>query len=292
MRLLVFFSFLCGSLAMAGQGSDSLFFRAPLAQIALDAAADRAELDNEGNIYLLETAGRRLSKRLAATGWDSVRSLGGASARDEGLIEPVKVCAGSRQQVLVFDAGKRSVLVFSRDLRLVSERSFLLRQPDERGFSEELLPSDFAAGPANEWYIANQLNNRILKLNPFGEAEAEFGGPDAGPGAVYAISGLEASADNLVYVADARRQLIQVYDNFGIWRYTLRPGYRGWTRMRLAPGGLLLFSERGAALCDPAGTRWLELPLPTGCLIRDLAMRGNRLCLLTKNAVSLYEVNP
>ncbi|MBX7242650.1 MAG: hypothetical protein K1X92_12985, partial [Bacteroidia bacterium] len=54
------------------------------------------DIDNENNIYLLNTKKNKIYKYLADTKYDSVYSIGGTSTRSEGFFHPVKISSKNR----------------------------------------------------------------------------------------------------------------------------------------------------------------------------------------------------
>lgn len=275
--------------ALAAQPPDSL--RPPTRTLADLPAADQLLVDGENNLLLLDSERGRLYRYLAAFDYDSAVFIGGRSLRDEGLVHPSQMALVNRQELYLLDEAQGRLLVLNVNLKVIRRQDFL---GNNLGSSfaapqDALFPTAFAIGPTGEQFLVNRADNRIVKLNAFGQEELRFGGPDYGEGALFAPSEVIVDGQNFVYVADTSEQAIQVYDLYGVWRYRLAPelAFR-WQHMRLFAPYLLLFDREQLVVYHLQRDAWVELPVQVRPPLHDVALTQDRLYVLGKNAVHLY----
>ncbi len=250
-------------------------------------AANQLELDSEGNVFLLDTEGGKCYKYLALADFDSLISLGGRSNRNEGLLHPRRLVIRNRQNLYVLDDVQRRILHLNPNLGLLGQLDFQQVEDPQQGI-EEMFPVDFGLSSAGEYFLLNQFDNKVYKLNLFGEVETVFGGPDYGEGSFYEPGQLAVTANNKVFVSDTVAQELLVYNYFGIFSYRHLPEAPFyWQRFRLEGETLLLLSQRQLFLQHlPSGRsrHWysrLEM--------LDALLWGETLLLLTETGI--YRVN-
>jgi hypothetical protein len=282
--LLVFSLWIAQGLNLSAQ--DSLAAASKI--ISLPGHVTDIETDAEGNLFMLSPSGAMVYKALKAFGYDSLAMVGGRSARQEGLLYPTKIAAKNRQNLYLLDEGQRRIALFNTNLRLSGEVRFTeIRGAASTDFSD-FLPQSFDVGPAGELFLLNQIDNRILKINAFGEFETEFGGLDYGSGSLTAPVELVVNDKSYVFVSDTLEGRITVFDLFGIYRFTLTPACN-WKRLALAGNQLMLFNSESIWQYDPASgaLRAWTVP-PDGGKIRDLAVGAEMLFVLRENGVFLH----
>jgi hypothetical protein len=276
------------SLAM-GQSADSL--RPPRRSLLDLPDAQQLLVDGEDNLILLDSDRGRLYRYLAAYDYDSSLFIGGKSNRDEGLVHPSKVSLVNRQELYLLDEALGRLLVLNVNLKVIRRSDFLANNPNSNfGQPQDVLfPTSFTIGPTGEQFLINRSDNRVVKINQLGEEELRFGGPDYGPGALYAPVAIEVDGQNFVFVADTAAQVIQVYDLYGVWRYELRlPVTFRWQQMRLFRPYLMCFNQDQLAIYHLQRDALVAMPFALNLPILDVALTSDRFYLLSRNAVHLY----
>jgi len=278
-------------LPLLAQSPDSLI--APYRSLPDLPLAQQLLVDGENNLMLLDSERGRLYRYLAAEGYDSVVFIGGKSLRDEGLVHPTKLALVNRQELYLLDEAQGRLLVLNVNLKVIRRSDFLANNPNSSFAAPEaaLFPISFAIGPTGEQFLINRSDNRVVKINQSGEEELRFGGPDYGPGALFSPSHIEVDGQNFVYVADTTEQMIQVYDLYGVWRYTLEvpAGFR-WQQMRLFRPYLMLFDGEQVAFYHLKRDALVKVPFRLISPIIDVALTADRFYLLSRNAVHLYSL--
>lgn len=254
--------------------------------------ADQLIVDEEGNIILLDTEQARIFRFLKAYNYDSLVFIGGRSNRQEGLVHPVTMSLQNRQSLFVLDDAVGRLLVLNPNLRIVQTQEYMGQ--GSGGFGEKgesLFPVDFAVGPLGEQFLINRIDNRVVKINSFGEEELRFAGPDFGPGALYQPVEVGIDDENYVYVSDTSRQLIKVYDLYGVFRFSLElaPGF-SWEKFRIYRPWLICFREDAASIMNLARQEWVNLPFDWPETISDVFLRGSTLYILTGTSVIAYSL--
>ncbi len=280
-----------GWLPLPAQSPDSLID--PYRSLFDLPAAQQLLIDGEDNLLLLDSEGARLYRYLAETDYDSSIFIGGRSLRDEGLVHPTKLAQANRQELYLLDDAQGRLLVLNVNLKVIRRRDFLGNNANSSFATPaaSLFPLSFAIGPTGEQFLINRADNRVVKINQVGEEELRFGGPDYGPGALYRPSHIEVDGQNFVYVADTTEQVIQVYDLYGVWRYTLAvPIDFRWQQMRLFQPYLMLYDQQQIAFYHLKRDALVKVPFRLKSPIIDVALTADRFYLLSRNAVHLYSL--
>lgn len=276
-------------LALPAQSPDSLI--TPYRSLTDLPTAQQLLVDGEGNLLLLDSERGRLYRYLSEADYDSSIFIGGKSLRDEGLVHPTKLALANRQELYLLDDAQGRLLVLNVNLKVIRRRDFLGNNANSSFAAPEasLFPTSFAIGPTGEQFLINRSDNRVVKINQSGEEELRFGGPDYGPGALFSPSHIEVDGQNYVYVADTSEQLIQVYDLYGVWRYTLEvPVAFRWQQMRLFRPYLMLYNQQQVAFYHLKRDALVQVPFRIKTPIIDVALTSDRFYLLSRNAVHLY----
>ena len=254
-------------------------------------AANRLLVDEEGNFIFLQTEESKLHKFISLSGYDSAIHIGGRANRAEGFLNPIEIRLQGRQVLYVLDEVARRVILLNTNFKIIDELNLI---DLEAGFAgrelpEEIMPTHFDVSAIGELYLLNQLDNKVYKLNAFGELEASFGGLDYGDGSLYEPVWLQVDQNNFVYVADTSDQIIKVYDNYGIFRYEMRPEAPArWQRFVIQSGLLLLFDSRSIHILSLKDMKGKSFYPNLSSPILDLSLQGDFLYLLTENTVHLY----
>jgi DNA-binding beta-propeller fold protein YncE len=274
---------------------DTLRLLAPQVALAAAPEAQLLEVDEEANLYLLDSQRSRLYKFFARYQYDSSIAIGGQGIAGEALNNPSQVTSAARNKLYVLDRGNRRVVLMSVNLREI--RSYRFEQPiigvNQEKYTRPIYPRALAVSPQGELYLLNGEDQQVLKFDTFGELSLTFGGLNYGEGSLMHPSQLLFDHENYVqpylYVADTSRQLIQVFDIFGVYQFDLKPqtGFR-WTRASLYRNQLVLFNQQHLARYNIANQQLAYLRLPDPIAVQDAVAHRNGIYVLSKKQVLLY----
>lgn len=272
---------------------DSLFLRpAVIVQNLPDAHS--LEVDDEGNLILLEEQAGRLHKFFVNTAYDSAISIGGKSGRQEGFLHPVSVSARNRQHIYLLDDLARRIVLLSTDFQVVGEFDFfsLRTAPGAVREATEIYPQAFDCGITGETFVLNQLDNRVYKLDLAGEVVLEFGGMDYGQGALVNPVGIALSDDNDVWVSDTAEQAFFVFDYLGVFRYrkSVQTGFR-WQDFSLYGTFLVCFDAHTLYLEHLPSGRSREYIIPGESPLRDVKLSKDFIYLLFEKVINIHRWN-
>ena len=282
-------------LSFQAQNLKDSLLQSPSRVISNIPLASDLEIDGEGNIYLLEAQGNWITKLLAIAAHDSAVRIGGKSHRAEGLFEATKMVVPNRQQLYVLDEGQSRILLFNTNLKPINQIDFGQRDDNWQWLSagEEIYPSDMNVAPTGDLFILNRYDNKVLKINTFGEFELSFGGTDYGEGALYAPVEIAANQLKQVMVSDTLDQELFVFNLFGIFQYTLQPKttFR-WQRFQLAGPFLICYNSTQIYFehLSSGRSKHLSLEARSAGKLIDVKLGQDFLYLLFENAIHLHDV--
>jgi hypothetical protein len=267
---------------------------APDTLLHLAKPADALEVDEEGNLYLVFTQRSLLQKHLAAFGYDSSLSIGGAGLGAEGLLRPLKVRVAARNKLYLLDYGNRRITLFSVNLRPLRSWDFATAATapgPNSDYTVPIYPRSFTVSPQGDIYVLNAEDLRTLKYDHLGELQLIFGGIDFGEGSLRNPTDLEFDPDDYlnpyIYVGDAGAQAIKAYDIFGVYAFDLPTLPLRWQGFRIYGRRLVAWDSRTVCvlpLDKPEALRTLPAPAH----VQDVVPTRKGLFILTKNAVFLY----
>jgi hypothetical protein len=252
------------------------------------------ELDEEGNIYLLETGKHRLHKWFSQGGYDSVMSIGGKGVGGEGLNKPSQISVTNRQALYCLDLLNRRLLVFNTNLKIVKEVNFLTLEQNNRLGDQgyQIWPIGFEVAPTGDLFLLNQEDNKILKVDVFGRLQTSFGGLDYGEGSLPEPVQIHMNEQNLLFVTDTNAQEVKVFDLFGIYKYTIRgkPEMR-FKGIAVMGNNLLFYNDIDIIILNILNNRERKIEVQTGdSKIIDIEISQRILAILTENEVILYQI--
>ncbi|MCB9230345.1 MAG: hypothetical protein H6581_01670 [Bacteroidia bacterium] len=182
------------------------------------------EVDEEGNIFLLQSGNHRIYKYFHNTNYDSVLTIGGKGIKKEGFNYPSELDVQNRQNCFVLDYMNRRLLLLNTNLKVTKEYNFLDVNSQSVDDEEvDIWPISFAAGPTGELYILNQNDLKIYKLDTYGRMQTSFGGLDYGGGSLTTPDQLTINPGNYLFAADTTNQMVAVFDLYGIFQYKIYP---------------------------------------------------------------------
>ncbi|MEM6262378.1 MAG: hypothetical protein AAGI38_07720 [Bacteroidota bacterium] len=278
---------LLGSVHLGISQTDSLF-RVSARVLSGLPAASQLEVDTEGNLTLLDPDQNRIYRYFALSDFDSSIFVGGYGIREEGFLEPSLIKVRNRQETYVLDEGARRLVLLNTNFKVVGETRFL---DIERGQQDlELYPFNFALSPAGEKFLLNRFDNKIYKINAFGELETSFGGLDYGDGALEGPAEVRIRDNSFVLVSDTLGQNIKVFNYFGIYESTIIPktSFR-WQKFRLFGQIILCYDAHNIAIGNLTTNQYREYQVQNPGPILDVALSRQYIYLLRENEVHLYK---
>lgn len=226
----------------------------------------------------------------ASTDYDSVLSIGGRSHRQEGFLSPQKIALNNRQSLFLLDDVQRKITWLNPNLRVMGSNDYLSLAGSLNALSpgSEWFPISFAISPAGEQYILNQFDNKVYKLNVYGEIESSFGGLDYGAGSLYDPVDIQVNGTWEVWVSDTSAQQHSVFDLFGVFRYLVRPPcpFR-WSNSRVYGRILWCWHEQQVYLQNLDSKRDQSFQLEAQ-RVKDIVQTREYVYLLLENAIHLY----
>ncbi len=271
-----------------GQNRLDSLLKAPVRQLALEVKAERIRVDGEGNIFLLSPEKRQIYKLLFASNYDSLIFLGGASAREDGLLHPIDIRSKNRQRIYVLDDASRKLILFNTNLKVLQSFDFLSLSDDIES-NDEVFPIAFDLSPTGELFVLNQWDNQILRFSNQLNPNGKFGGTNYGEGSLFDPIYLEVDDKQFIHVWDREPQAILVYSLYGIleYRIDLPESWKGDDFQIL--GEYILSHYKNALHIYHKPTRsfrQLDLsPLPP---VIDLAANRQHFYFLTTKGIYIY----
>jgi len=280
--------------SLSGQMLPDTLLANPWIQLPIEGRMTDIELDEEGNIYLLEPSKHKLHKWFADRGYDSTLTIGGKGVSGEGLNKPSQIRVTNRQAVYCLDLMNRRLLVLNTNLKIVKEVNFLTLEQNNRMGDQgnQIWPIGFEVAPTGDLFLLNQEDNKILKVDVFGRLQTAFGGLDYGEGSLPDPNEILMNEQNLLFVTDTVAQEIKVFDLFGIYKYTIKPNpdfrFQG---IAVMGNNLLLYNAVDIILYNIMTQRERRIQVQTrGGRIIDVDISHRILAILTENEVILYQI--
>ena len=261
-------------------------------KISLPEPATQLLVDEEGNLLVLSPESAQLYKYFFSTQFDSSIVIGGQSNRQDGFLHPTQIAQRNRLNLYLLDDVQRRIVLLTINFKVVQEVDFrtLATRLETLGEESEIFPQSFDINPAGEIFLLNQFNNKIIKVNNFGEIETIFGGLDYGEGSLYDPVELAINKQNFLFVSDTIEQQLKVFDAYGVYRYSIKPEvpFR-WKHMFLYESSLICFNDKQIYLEHLLSGKKKNWVLPSAYRIQDVALSSSFFYVLLENEVSLQE---
>jgi hypothetical protein len=198
----------------------------------------------DGSIYIADTGHNRILQ-LAPNG-ELLGEIGGLG-REHGQFQwPIDVAAEQGTNVWVSDFGNRRIERFTR--RFTWQGSIKL--PSQNG-DIAAQPGALAVTTTGDLFVVDQDGQRLLKYNPLGILQAEFGA-DRGITWVSAIQNLAAHSERGVVWANSEMNLVHGMDIFGNAMGDIGRG-------QLRGPRLVAFGDNTLWVCDSLGIKCAEV---------------------------------
>ena len=244
-------------------------------------------VDQEHNLFVLESENHRIFKYFAQAEYDSVLTIGGKGINSEGLNFPTKLVVQNRQSTYLLDFQNRRILLLNVNLKVTREINFLELVESNDGL--DLFPMSFSISPVGDLFVLNQDDYKIYKYNTFRQLETSFGGMDYGLGSLQTPDDMVMNNENLLFVSDTSHQRVSVFDMYGIFQYHLYPetAFR-WKRITTLDNYLICFDDKNVFIRNLFTKKYRNIPLSEDAALIDVVAIKNFIYLLFENKVNLY----
>gem|GEM_PF-1705798 len=255
-------------------------------------ACAELSVDNEGNIILLSRNSGLIYKYLAAFNYDSSIVAGGKGRGTEGVIQAAKIVVPNRQQLYVLDAAQSRILLLNTNFKFIHSLDFITSSAFDISLDEiEIIPQTFGVNTIGELFVLNQLDYKIYKFNQQSKISLQFGGTDYGLGSLTNPVDIQAHEDQNIYVSDTLNQRIIVFNNYGLYLYTLdEPLDETWFRFRLFDQYLIYITPFSIHLQFIPTRQMLKIPIKLDSPLIDLQFTKDFIYLLFEKGVYLYKI--
>lgn len=261
-------------------------------------------VDPGGRIYV--TDARRSTVHVLDPNGRELAVLGGRGAEAGAFDEPVAVDPTNGLSIFVADAGNGRVQHFSRNQRYIEALPVGRVDPSARGSSRQPVydagrdgqdaradgrPIAVASAPNGDLYVLDARDRIVVRYDRQRRPEPFAGGFDDRDGGLVDPVDL-ALDDDVLFVLDAGRPAVGLYDRFGTLDRWLFPGLLSSPRSVFVDDGLLYVVEPDRILItDPRAERVRsEIPVDLNASLVDAALRNGRLYLLTTTALHGVEM--
>jgi DNA-binding beta-propeller fold protein YncE len=236
---------------------------------------------NENKVYKIDTLGNVL-KEIGGYGWES-------SAFDD----PIDIFA-TPLNVYIADKNNHRIQWFDKDLNFIS----LLQTKNNRALPngnnrDNVIQFGYPLGTAitaqGDLLILDSENNRLLKLDMFGNLLLEFGGLDAGKFRINRPISM-AVLDNQTFVLDKRGKRVVVFDLFGTGLSIINLEDK-MVNIAVSDGRVLLNNSDSVYQLSLSSGGVYPLTLPDGINdIKDVFIFNNQIFLLTSGKIIVSPV--
>lgn len=196
-------------------------------------------VDPSGYLYIADTGNERIQK-LNSEG-QFITEIGGYGWEREQFDTPLDVCAKNGLDVFVADFQNHRIERYDKDLHYLASFSTSEEWPENLQFG---FPKAVDLSPQGELFCLDGENQRILKLDVLGEPQISFGDFDAGAGQLALPQRMMISQDGKVFVSDAGKNCIVVFDIHSNYLYSVGNDMLEMPMgMTATPDGFLLVAD-------------------------------------------------
>ncbi|MFZ5517336.1 MAG: NHL repeat-containing protein [Candidatus Zhuqueibacterota bacterium] len=167
-------------------------------------------VDLSGMLYVCDTENHRI---LTFDGnGNALKCIGGFGWEKDMFYTPLDIYASSALDVFVADYNNNRIQRYDKDLNYIST---LASDESLDATLQFGYPKSVVNSIHGDLLVLDGENNRLLKLNSFGEPEISFGDYGEGRGRLLNPIQLAISPDDKIFVSDAAQNKIIVFDYFG-----------------------------------------------------------------------------
>lgn len=221
--------------------------------------------DPSGNVYVADTGNNRIQK---FDGHGKLLTfIGGFGWGSEQFQRPLDICADNGLDVFVADYENNRIERYDKDLNWISSIVSNSAVDDRLQFA---FPNSVSISIHGDLFIVDNENKRVLKMNTLREPVISFGGFDWGQGALSAPSRVFVSKNDKVYVSDADKSSVFVYDYYGNYLSQIGAG-------TLAnPAGLALDQNNFLYVADSGNDKVFIFDSVGGALVLEIGSFGDK----------------
>ncbi|MEE4312530.1 MAG: NHL repeat-containing protein [candidate division KSB1 bacterium] len=251
-------------------------------------------IDMTGNLYLADTNNNRIIKFDEQN--EPVKVVGGFGWGKEEFDYPLDINAKSGLDIFIADYNNSRIERYDKDLNYISSYY------SDESLDEDLqfdYPSGVAISIHGEIVLVDAENERLLKINSFGQPEISFGDYSEGVGRLDNPAQVEIGVNDRIYVSDQNGAVVVVYDYFGNYLTNIGEGLLsrpygiavdGYNRIWVADRdekAVFAFSSSGDLLLrhPAAEAESQEIIDP-----KDIAIYRNRAYVLDGNRIHVFEI--
>jgi hypothetical protein len=170
--------------------------------------ATAIDIDNSGNIYIIDRGKHRLIK--FSPDGAIIEEVGGFGTTPEKFDDPRDVSSFSTLDVFVADFNNNRVVRFDRNLNFLSS---LTSQYDPPFDFEQVL--SLAVSSQNELFVLDNVQKKIIKFSRFSEPVVSFGGINEAYGQLLDPFQITPDSGQRLFVSDPGQNAIIIFDYLG-----------------------------------------------------------------------------
>jgi hypothetical protein len=244
----------------------------------------------DGSIFVLDEGNNHLME-FAADG-SLVKDIGGRGWGDLEFDSPTDVSAGFALNVYVADYNNRRIQRFDRKMNFVQSITADNIVPPLAG---SFYPRAVALSAQGELFVVESDGRRVLKFDPAQHVEREFGGFNAGAGALVNPRDIAVTPDGRVIVLDQQR--IVEYDTYANFLSSFQlDSLSVPTSLSLTRNGVIVVGPNKIVAYSLEGEKKYEIGEHSliGSVgqqeFRDAGVFGSVLYILTRHSVIVTKV--
>lgn len=215
---------------MGEPGEGPLQFRAPSA----------IAISPDGFLYIADTGNQRIQKINPAGKF--IAEVGGFGWEREQFDRPVSVSATNGLDVFVADHNNHRIERYDKDLHYLGSFTSKSDRSDDLQFA---YPLDVALSTHGELYVLHEENQRVLKMDIYGNPQFSFGDYRSGEGRLAMPNRMCILPSGRILVSDIEFKKIFVYDLYGNFLFSFGEG------ILQAPAGMFGMADRFWGVADP-----------------------------------------
>lgn len=191
-------------------------------------------IDADGNIFVVDTGNNRILK--FGKDGDFLHTVGGFGWEQEEFDRPLDISVKSLLDVFIADYNNERIERYDKDLNFISS---FYSDENELGTLQFGFPASVDISKHGELFICDNENDRVLKLNSFGDPVVSFGDFNWGEGQLELPVKIEVTVNDLVFVSDQGLNDVVIYDYYGNFvtrfgsKILNKPNGLVWSRKRL-----------------------------------------------------------